>query len=264
MMTELADFELHPRDHPRHKLVHGSFLTQAHFNLRTNAGRVVRVSVWASMISQQRRPNGTPVNLGWANGTVDSEPAFELQAPRNRIKEVDDVRLQMDFSSLHVFTREFEIIVTPHHFRLERNVVGLHHHLDITFKLRIDEEEFGVWPHGIIGQAWDGDGMPINGELDEYPESGEFTTKAMAKGAIEGVPNDYKVRSPYATEFKFSRFDASESALEYVSEEDGMLHFSRRDVVSLVSEGVLNMPGQTSADVSAADIGTSENTEEHL
>ena len=30
VMTEFADFYLHDTDHPRHKLVHGSFLTQAH------------------------------------------------------------------------------------------------------------------------------------------------------------------------------------------------------------------------------------------
>jgi len=165
----------------------------------------------------------------------------------------------MDFSSLHVFTHEFEIIVTPHHFRLERNVVGLHHHLDITFKLRIEEDEFQVWPHGIIGQHWDGDGLPVYGEMDDYPESGEFTTKAMAKGAIEGLPNDYKVASPYATDFKFSRFDASEADVRDPDHSGGA-----RDILFLVQEGVLNRPGAASADATAVDIGASENTEQHL
>ena len=36
-----------------------------------------------------------------------------------------------------------------------------------------------------------------------------MTTKAMAEGAIEGVAADYRMGSKYATDFKYSRFDAS-------------------------------------------------------
>ena len=51
--------------------------------------------------------------------------------------------------------------------------------------------------------------MAINGEQDVYPiaEGVHFTTKAMAKGAIEGQPSDYKMDSAYATDFKYSRFN---------------------------------------------------------
>jgi len=50
----------------------------------------------------------------------------------------------------------------------------------------------------------------------------------MANGAIEGVPADYKVATPYATDFKFSRFDAISAA--------------PRDVATLVAAGELNAP----------------------
>ena len=83
-------------------------------------------------------------------------------------------------------------------------------------------------PHGIIGQAWDGDGLAIDGETDAFPNMGEFTTYAMAKGAIEGTPNDYKVDKPYSTNFKYSRFDATSAA--------------PRNVTKLVAAGELNAP----------------------
>ena len=55
----------------------------------------------------------------------------------------------------------------------------------------------------------------------------------MAKGAIEGTPNDYKVAEPYATDFKYSRFDATSAV--------------PRDVAKLVAAGVLNAPKQVVA-----------------
>ena len=223
VMTELADFELHPANlsEPqgwRHKHVHGSFLTQAHVVARTDKGTAVRVSFYADKIGER--------NIAWANGTIDSQPAFKL-GPKMK-KAVDNVTLYTDYSSLHVLNPEYELIITPNLFRLERNVVGLHHRLDIQAKLRVDERDLSVPPHGIIGQAWDGDGLAIDGETDAFPNMGEFTTYAMAKGAIEGAPNDYKVAKPYATDFKFSRFDATSGA--------------PRDVAKLVAAGVLNVP----------------------
>jgi len=224
-MTETADFELHQSDYPKHKDVHGSFLTQAHIVARTNSGKTIRVSFWADKIG--------PQDIGWANGTVDNGPVFKLSRFVNPNvpyveKVVDDVILRQAYSSLTVITPQFEIIVTPVHFFRERNVVGLHHRLDLTINLRVPETTLAVAPHGIIGQAWDGDGKAIDGEQDAWPESGEFTTYAMARGAIEGVPTDYKVLSPYATDFKFSRFDAKSSP--------------PRDVAKLVAAGLLNAP----------------------
>jgi hypothetical protein len=37
----------------------------------------------------------------------------------------------------------------------------------------------------------------------------QVTTKAMAEGAIEGEHTDYKMAAPFATEYKYSRFDKS-------------------------------------------------------
>uniref|UniRef100_A0A7S2NBN3 Uncharacterized protein n=1 Tax=Haptolina brevifila TaxID=156173 RepID=A0A7S2NBN3_9EUKA len=221
VMTELADFELYPADHPRHKRIHGSFITQAHVVARTNTSKMVRASFFASMIGE--------LNIAWANGTIDSGPVFKLGPKMQKV--VDDVTLVTDYSTLRVTTPEFEITVAPNPFTSlswTRNVVGIHHQLDVKVKARVAEDKMVVAPHGIVGQGWDGDGKAIDGELDAYPDSGEFTTYAMAKGAIEGTPNDYKVATPYATGFKFSRFDATSA--------------SPRDVAALVATGELNKP----------------------
>ena len=50
------------------------------------------------------------------------------------------------------------------------------------------------------------------GLLDKYPAAGNFTTVAMAEGAIEGEAALYEMRSPYSTHFAFSRFDEQDAA----------------------------------------------------
>jgi hypothetical protein len=252
VLTELADFELHPANHSRHKDVHGSFLTQAHIVARTSTGKIVRASFFAAAIENTYFPNGLPTNKGYTNGTVDSGPAFELYGSgagfkHEEVKVVDGVQLKQGYSSLNVLTPEFEIVISPVPFRLERNVVGMHHRLDVTIKPRVAESAFAVPPHGIIGQGWDGDNKAIDGEQDAFPGAGEFTTYAMAKGAIEGVPNDYKLATKYATDFKYSRFDATSA--------------EPRNVAKLVAAGELNTPKTVyGADV----VGSKEITEENM
>merc|ERR1719424_2671978 len=94
-----------------------------------------------------------------------------------------------------------------------------------------------VHPHGIIGQAWDGDGLAVDGETDKFPAfrpspdaAAEFTTTAMAKGAIEGVPSDYKMPSAYMTAFKYSRF--------------GVTKAPPRDVANLVAADAQQAQGE--------------------
>ena len=128
---------------------------QVHVVARTSSGKIVCVSFWARKIGA--------ANIAWANGTVTSSPQDKLFASvrRDQVfalgpmmnKVVDDVKLTTNYSSLHVLSREFEIIVTPKSFRLERNVKGLQHRLDVQIKPQVAEAEFAVPPHGIIGQV---------------------------------------------------------------------------------------------------------------
>ena len=174
--------------------MHGSFLTQAHIVARTGGGRTVRASYWASKIG--------PLNIGWINATIDNQQAFSLGPHTTKV--VDDVSLHMDYSSLHVTTGEWELAVMPQ--AVQRSVAGPARRIDVQMTPRVAESKFSVPPHGVIGQSWDGDNKAVFGEEDEFPVRGEYTTSAMAEGAVEGVPTDYLMSSPYATDFKYSRF----------------------------------------------------------
>ena len=72
-------------------------------------------------------------------------------------------------------------------------------------------KEFGnssasCFPHGIIGQSYDGDNMAVSGKTDDYTNRVEVTTTAMAEGAIEGSAADYALSGAFDTGFKYSRF----------------------------------------------------------
>ena len=93
-------------------------------------------------------------------------------------------------------------------------------------------------------QHWDGDGKAIDGEEDVFPYKGDFTTYAMAKGALEGEPTDYEMADKYATAFKFSRFDATSA--------------KPRDVAKLVAAGVLNAPRTAAVEEEGDFVGATE------
>ena len=76
-----------------------------------------------------------------------------------------------------------------------------------------DADHDVVAPHGLIGQSFDGDNVGVDGAQDDYRNGGaEMSTSAQAEGAIEGTGADYKVASDFATQFRYSRFDADRAA----------------------------------------------------
>uniref|UniRef100_A0A7S0NUB7 Uncharacterized protein n=2 Tax=Calcidiscus leptoporus TaxID=127549 RepID=A0A7S0NUB7_9EUKA len=65
------------------------------------------------------------------------------------------------------------------------------------------------FPHGIVAQSWDGNGMAIDGALDNFSHGNGMAIvpqRAMAEGAIEGVPAEYTLACPSDTGFAHSRF----------------------------------------------------------
>ena len=70
------------------------------------------------------------------------------------------------------------------------------------------------FPHGILGQSYDGSDVAVDGKVDSYkydPKKPVVRTSAMGEGAIEGVASDYAVLggSSYGHAFKYSRYDQS-------------------------------------------------------
>ena len=69
------------------------------------------------------------------------------------------------------------------------------------------------WPHGLIGQTWDGDDIAVDGKQDNYEgRSTEIWTTAMGEGALEGDDPDVYIVTPRNFDFKYSRFAGAPSS----------------------------------------------------
>jgi hypothetical protein len=181
-------------------IVHGSFITEAHLAMRTMAGNFFNLSYIPGELNEaDKAPIERVVVASCGNRTSDFGSS--------RDSYCDNLYATMDASTLTVRTLEWEIKVTgrPIWDRLS----GAHHRIDLALKPLVAEEKLSAKPHGLVGQSFDGSDIARQGRLDQYPLlniPGEFTTSAMAEGAIEGVAADYEVASKYATSFKFGRF----------------------------------------------------------
>jgi len=85
------------------------------------------------------------------------------------------------------------------------HVSGPKWRFDFTLRPLKPEASWWCYPHGLIGQTFDGTGLGLLGKTDNY-DSYDVKTEAMAEGVIEGSAMDYVVRPPNPN-FKFSRFD---------------------------------------------------------
>jgi hypothetical protein len=193
VMTEFATFMLNK------VTVHGSFLTEAHFVMMSGAGRLFNVTYKTSELNE----NG----WGWkmVNATCGKE-RFSFGG-RGSSAACDNLRVYVDWSTVHVEADEWRIALRG--MPVPKRISGPHHRIDLDITQKVRDHEFAVVPHGIIGQSFDNNPVPRVGKKDTYPpldEVAEFTTKAMAEGAIEGTADEYKVAYPFQTAYKYSRF----------------------------------------------------------
>ena len=192
----------------KHLVVDGSFMSGVYFVVRTSKGRMLYVSF--------ETQNVDPHN-GWGWSMIRgqcSRPGNDVgkfvMAPHEK-HECDEMRLEVDMATFYLQTPEWKFKITsqPVYGRMS----GPHHRLDVTTTLLADENV--LKPHGLLGQSFDGDDRPRHGRLDVYPSRdvpGNFTTTAMAEGAIDGVAKDYALASPRSTAFRYSRFDGQRFA----------------------------------------------------
>jgi len=176
------------------RLVHGTKMSAAYWVVRTNAGRVLRVEYNATS-----RNGGLVSEKDHREVHIrDSEPPLIL----------DNVQVELIARKLVVtIAGKWRLSATRSAFpfgNLAKNRNKLL--LDIQVEALYDADHDSVAPHGIFGQAYDGDNVGISGKVDT-DRSGETTTAAQAEGAIEGTWLDYKLASPFSTAFKYSRFD---------------------------------------------------------
>jgi len=190
--TQAATFML------RGSEVHGSFLTEVHVAYWDRPKNVwMNTSYWAQEVGDQ--------NWGWrmVNGTCDGRK-YAL-GPHGH-DQCYGSSVSTGLASAEFKLPEWELRIESR--RVFGHIKGPEHRLDLAMKPTVRETDLSAWPHGIIGQSYDGDDSPISGKQDDY-STPIVHTEAMAEGAIEGTWADYQVNSPFETRFKYSRFDAT-------------------------------------------------------
>jgi len=169
-------------------LVHGTFIFEVYTIVRTSSGRLLQLRTEATANSA--------ANVAVIENNV---PVSKLSANEERI--IDNVELR---------TKDGRVVISTPEWVVQCVVVRAKeaHFLNLSFR-HLTPGITKSTPHGIIGQSYDYDGIAVDGAKDVYPTAagGEFTTTAQAEGAIEGIHSDYLMESPFATAYKYTRFN---------------------------------------------------------
>ena len=192
-----AQFEHQRFFTPYSKLfVQGSWIRHAYWTLHTARGRLLKVDFSAH------------------------EPTFNGSRHPKTVS-IDDVTVRFDGHEMVIVaagwrTRAKATRGAPH-WGLPR--------LDIVVQPLYNVARSAIAPHGLLGQTYDGDGVPTHGARDSYERlddgtptrsrkgtGGVITTRAKGEGGIEGTAEMYRVRKPFDTDFAFSRFGSERPA----------------------------------------------------
>ena len=193
-----------------YKVVHGSAMKSAAWVIRTNlTGKLITIEYNASSTEKTA-----------ASIKVSDAPSAVWLSHGKKAFELENVHIEMRERVLSgVGKKAFHGVALTVSTGLWRTTVWSKPYpnaalnagkalLNIHIEALYDADSDPIAPHGLIGQSYDGDKMPMDGELDDY-ESKEVTTTAMAEGALEGVATEYELHHKFATRFKYSRFDAT-------------------------------------------------------
>jgi len=194
-----ADFHWHQR------LVHGTKMAAASWTVRTHTGAIINVayeakSVDAShvMVLVERPPT--------SKGGAPASSKFKVTAAAPKV--IDGVSVTLSATqTLTVDTGKWMMsaAISPFPFGKLNKGQRL---LDVKAMPKYDADRDVVAPHGLFGQSYDNDTLAVDGAVDHVVEGqSEMTTSAQGEGAIEGHISDYKMAGPFATHFKYTRFD---------------------------------------------------------
>jgi len=202
-----------------HRVVHGSFMKAAYFVVRTAlTGRLLHIDYTASASPSLRarvRERGLP-DVWLSHGGDRAQFTVENVVISMEEKKIAD---KWHGIALTINTGRWQLSVWSKPFPNAKANPGKAL-LNMKVEALYDADHDIVAPHGLIGQSYDGDDKAVDGALDDY-RGKEVTTKAMAEGAIEGHHSDYELAAPFATEFRFSRFDALKAHSRDVSKLSG-------------------------------------------
>jgi hypothetical protein len=209
-----ADFKIL---RPTKQLVHGSRMEKLSMVVRTNTGRVVTIEYnatasfpYVALVHQRSEPSHHLMLLTSDKKTARTYEIDNLKLSM-RVKKVGLVANGGHGTTLIINDGRWEVSAMAKPFPNPRAHPGKSL-LNVKLHALYDADHDVVAPHGIIGQSYDADNMRVDGRTDDYTKSAEITTSAMAEGAIEGVASEYKMYHRFATDFKYSRFDALKAA----------------------------------------------------
>ena len=178
----------------KNSIVNGSFLTEAHIYTITSQKTPIKASYYTSKVGS--------LMMAWMNGTINNTP-FKLGSYMT--KKIDECLLKAEYASIWCTCANWVVQIRP---RLVFNrISGPLKRIDVSFAPKLEEKNFKGFPHGIIGQSFDGDNVDFIGRKDVYENIPVIKTEAMAEGAIEGISKDYEMKHEYDTQFKYTRFD---------------------------------------------------------
>mmetsp|Transcript_21774 Transcript_21774/g.38420 ORF Transcript_21774/g.38420 Transcript_21774/m.38420 type:complete len:779 (-) Transcript_21774:401-2737(-) len=201
-------FFVHADFNNAHRVVHGSHMQQLALKVRTSTtGRLLTLE-FAASAAPPHKAVLRDASTGQVVKTIThGAPTFTLENLVLSIREKRFGLIGSHGSVLTINTGKWLIEAVSKEFPnpTKNPNKAL---LDVQINALYDADHDVVAPHGLIGQSWDGDDKGVGGKQDDYHGT-DVTTSAMAEGAIEGVASDYEMSSPFDTNFKFSRFDAT-------------------------------------------------------
>ena len=196
-------------------LVNGSFFSEVAWTIATRNGTYNVLFVAKRFWCMYTCPTLTPAeSQERPDVLVTNDRGFRLGIGKRTAWETPGLRVRMEYHTLTVVFKGWEMKATRRpvygwrsgptwriDFRIalssDKNELGT---------LRLPQKEWPCFPHGIVGQSFDGDDLKTDGKKDDYNTNGSMTTSAMAEGAIEGTAQDYAVSGPFDTHFAYSRF----------------------------------------------------------
>ena len=221
------------------KTIHGSFIKVAYFRALTSSGTTLTVAYKAD------EPSHAALTTSGAGEealpfATEGDITVSQKMPDTIEHKQDDVSVTLTRkhareAAVAVRNGDFEVTAASRYLGYAEQNKHMKR-LDVSIKPLKDVARSEVAPHGLLGQTFDGDGVAVDGALDDYSGK-EVFTKAMGEGAIEGVAADYVISraDPFSTAFKYNRFGASSAAPRDATKLTG-LH--RKDVTSRLRDEI--------------------------
>jgi len=194
------------------KTVHGSFMKVAYFRARTSTGTMLTVEYKAD------EPSHAALTTSGAGEealpfATEGDITVSQKMPDTIEHKQDDVSVTLTRkhareAAVAVRNGDFEVTAASRYLGYAEQNKYMKR-LDVSIKPLKDVARSEVAPHGLLGQTFDGDGVAVDGALDDYSANVVYT-KALGEGAIEGQAADYELppNAPFSSVFKYTRFDA--------------------------------------------------------